>query len=435
MSQGDFYVQFEFSPEMPTLLVIDTSYSLEAIRQRQLESSVLSRSLDGFFPEVWSVHPLASLVTSPEWGSRYGHPKLYRVLGRNFFIEGRVGLSRLLRFFPPLNLLLVQAHLFVVLLRVIKRREVKVIRVGDPLYSGLLGYFLSKVTGLPFLVRVGSNNDAIFKATKRPMMPRLFIFRRFEKLVERIVLSNADMVIAANENNRQFAISSGASSGRAEVIRYGNLLHPCHLECPLSRPRALDDFPAERFPTGSFLLYIGRFEPVKHADHVILLLARIVGAGIPLKAVLCGDGSIRDQLEALADSLGVREFVYFAGNRNQEWLARIIPQAAIVVSPHTGRALCEAAFGAAPVIAYDIDWQGELIVDGVTGRLVPYLDLDAFEKACRSLLEDKTCAGLLGINLREAALEMLDPKKISEQERLCYLRAMRGCSDTKVISG
>ena len=45
------------------LLVIDTSYGLEAIRARKLEESVTCRDLDGFFEHVWTVHPFASLVS------------------------------------------------------------------------------------------------------------------------------------------------------------------------------------------------------------------------------------------------------------------------------------------------------------------------------------------------------------------------------------
>ena len=49
------------------LLVIDTSFSLEAIKERGLEYSVRCRDLDGFFRHVWSVHPFSSLVTSDAW--------------------------------------------------------------------------------------------------------------------------------------------------------------------------------------------------------------------------------------------------------------------------------------------------------------------------------------------------------------------------------
>ena len=48
---------------MPKLLVLDTSFTFEAIRQRKLEHSVTCRDLDGFFTHVWTVHPFATLLT------------------------------------------------------------------------------------------------------------------------------------------------------------------------------------------------------------------------------------------------------------------------------------------------------------------------------------------------------------------------------------
>jgi glycosyltransferase involved in cell wall biosynthesis len=284
---------------------------------------------------------------------------------------------------------------------------------------------ISRITGIPLLVRVGSNNEAIYTATGLPMMPRLLRFRAIERIVERLVLSNAAMVIAANQNNMEFAISSGASLERISVIRYGNLIHPCHLVDPQLRSTTLDNFPARYFTFRAFILYIGRLEPVKQVDQVVRLLARVRETGLDTKLVICGDGSLREELQALAMNLEIAHSVYFAGNRNQEWLAKIIPQAALVVSPHTGRALCEVAYGAAPVVAYDVDWQGELIEDRITGLLVPFMDLDGLFHACLELLTDRSLAQSLGGNLRKRALEIFDRETINCLEKSCYLRAIK----------
>lgn len=409
---------------MNRLLVIDTSYCLEAIRARQLESAVLSRDLDGFFSEVWSVHPVASIVSSNAWGSKCGTPSIFRIARRHFFIEGKVGRYRFLGFAKALNLLFAQIQIFNLLIRISKQRKIKVIRAGDPLYSGLVGLVISKVTGIPLLVRVGSNNEAIYRSTGRPIMPGLLRVRTLERFIERLVLSNARMVIAANQNNLNFALSSGASILRAEVVRYGNLIHPCHLTEPRLRLKLLENFPSDIFYLQSFILYVGRLEPVKKVDHIVHLLARAKLLGHNLKLVVCGDGSQRHELENAAQRLNVASQIYFAGNRNQEWLAKIIPQAALVVSPHTGRALCEVAYGAAPVVAYDIDWQGELIEDGVTGILVPFLDQEGLLHGCIKVLNDKALGRRLGANLRKKALALLDYEKINTLERSCYLRTM-----------
>lgn len=110
----------------------------------------------------------------------------------------------------------------------------------------------------------------------------------------------------------------------------------------------------------------------------------------------------------------------FAGSVDQGILAQLIPHCAAVVSPHTGRALSEAALGAAPIAAYDIDWQGELIRSQATGELVPYGDAAALADATERFVSDKAYARRMGQAARAAALEMLDPDMLDEHERSMY---------------
>ena len=49
----------------------------------------------------------------------------------------------------------------------------------------------------------------------------------------------------------------------------------------------------------------------------------------------------------------MREFSY--RGKNQDWLARCLPNASCFVATHTGRALAEASFAGLPVVGYDID--------------------------------------------------------------------------------
>jgi glycosyltransferase involved in cell wall biosynthesis len=139
-----------------------------------------------------------------------------------------------------------------------------------------------------------------------------------------------------------------------------------------------------------------------------------------VKALLVGDGSQRTALEALAGELGVADRLVMPGNKDQGFLSLVIPRAAVVVSPHTGRALSEAALGAAPVVAYDVDWQGELIETGRTGILVSHGDVDALAGAALKLLDDRDLATTVGANLRQRAREMLDPAALDAHEREQY---------------
>lgn len=402
------------------LLVLDTSYSLEAIIKRGIIRSVTCRDLEGYFTHVWTVHPFAPLVTSPGWTPKFGKPVWHSLTPSHTFIEGKLGRYAWLRWIGPLNFLFAQLNLLFVLKRLIKIENISIIRAGDMLYLGLMGWLLSKWCNIPFMVRVGGNNDKVFETTGQPIQKRIFFNRKIEKKVERFVLSRAHLVAGANKDNLNFALANGARKEYSTIFRYGNLLYEGHFIEPQNRKEGITLLNDIGIKSHEFLLYIGRLEKVKHPDHVINVLAHVRKNNHDIKALFVGNGTMLGELQDLSVEKGVREHVVFAGNQNQEWLSRIIPLASVVVSPHTGRALSEAALGNVPVAAYDIDWQSELIENEITGLLVPHPDQKKLSEAVERLLTDIQFAGKMAKALREKAIDMLNPQKLNMHEAAEY---------------
>ena len=407
------------------LLVLDTAFTFEAIRDRGLEATILCRDLRGYFTKVWSVHPFATLLTSDAWGQKCGRPSIFELSPTHIVIEGKVGRYSWLDRFFAVNFLLSQIGLFLMLARLIRRERVTVIRAGSPLYLGLFAWALSRTCRIPFVVRIGANHDKIHESTGRPMEPRLMRSRRIEKLVERFIFRRADLVAGANQDNLDFALANGARPEATTLFRYGNLIDARHFETRSAR--ATDSAVLRRFGLESktFMLFIGRLEPPKHPDDVLRLLAEVRRQGFDLTLLLSGAGTLQAELAALADELGIRESVIFAGNCRQEELAALIPAAAVVASPHTGRALAEAALGEAPITAYDIDWQGELIESGATGELVPYRDWRAMAAAVIRYLKDPDHARRMGKAVSERARRLLDPAKLDAHEQREYQKLIQ----------
>ncbi|HEY3044899.1 MAG TPA: glycosyltransferase [Vicinamibacterales bacterium] len=402
------------------LLVLDTSYSLETIRLNKLEDSVTCRDLDGYFERVWTVHPFATLVTSAGWSGKYGRPVTSPLAARHVFIEGKVGRFAALAALPPINFCLAQGDVLFRLVRLVRDNQISVVRAGDPLLMGLYGWAIARLCGIPFVVRVAGNYELIRQQTGRPLMPRLLRSVRVERAIERFVLSRADLVAAANEDNLRYAMAMGASRERATVFRYGNLVNRLHFVDPALRTGGTEALAQLGLGGRRFLLCVSRLEPVKMPDHAVRSLALVRAQGMDVALLMVGGGSMRPELEILAKDLGVADHVIFAGERNQEWLAGVIPQAAVALSPITGRALSELALAGAPTVAYDIDWQGELIRSGVTGHLVKAGDVAAMARAAAGLLADAPQARRLGGQLRAAALTMMDPERLDEHERTQY---------------
>jgi glycosyltransferase involved in cell wall biosynthesis len=176
---------------------------------------------------------------------------------------------------------------------------------------------------------------------------------------------------------------------------------------------------------GKYLIYVGRLEPVKLPDHVVEALAAARRQGHNVKALLAGEGQLRNALLDRAEALGVTDALVLPGNVDQHRLAQLLAQAAVVVSPHTGRALTEAALAAAAIVAYDVDWQSEMIETGSTGILVEHGDVVGLGRAVIDLLDNEQPRRKLGRAVRERALRMLDPAALDEHERAEYRKLLK----------
>ena len=411
-------------PARPALMVIDTAYTLQVIRELGNERSVTCRDLDGFFRHVWSVHPLASLLTSEDWTPRYGRADWHGIAPLHTFVEGKIGRFAALRSWFLPNFLIAQLGLFLTLLKTIKREKVAAVRGGDPLYQGLFAWGLARAAGIPLVIRVNGNNEKIRQTTGRPLYPRLFRTISMERRIEKFLFPRADLVVAPNQDNVDYAIAGGAAADRVAIFGYGNLLAEEHLTEPAERGCDAALFQRLGVAPGRYLLCIGRLLPLKFPDDAVRVLGRIVRREHDMKLLFAGEGDQREALAALAKSEGVADRVVFAGNQPQTALAQLNPHAAAVISPLTGRALSEAALGGAAIAAYDLDWQGDLIRNGESGELVPFRDVDALADAVHHLLSDPAHAAAMRRGARARALMLLDPDALNENERVEYRKLL-----------
>jgi glycosyltransferase involved in cell wall biosynthesis len=404
------------------IMLFDMSFTLPMFRERQLHQALESRKLGGYFGKVISVHPLAGLFEKDE--KRFGTPSVTRLDDGHWFVEGTIGISRLLAWLPPLNLLLAQARLFVMLYCMARDAKVNVIRIGDPYYLGILGWLLSRLLGVPLVVRACFDYDLLYEASGKPVFPKLFRFRFIEKRIERFIFPRCDMVAGANQNNLDYAIANGALRERGAVFRYGNLIHPIHFSEPGTRGD-VTQLSEELGLRGAFLMTVSRLEKMKQPEENLYVLRELREAGQDVTFLFVGDGSMRQELAELADKLGILEHVRFAGNRPQECIANLLPHARLVLSPHMGRGLTEACLAGAPIIAYNYDWQGEIIHSGETGELVQNGNWQQMAKRALWLLENPDEAARRGRAARRLALGMMSPEKLKCHEIEAYENLLR----------
>ncbi len=135
------------------------------------------------------------------------------------------------------------------------------------------------------------------------------------------------------------------------------------------------------------LLAMGRLHENKAFDVLLKAVARLPEVYL----WLAGDGPLRAQLEAMAESLAVRPRVRFLGWR--EDTAALFAACDMFVCPSRheplGNVIVEAWAQGKPVVAADSLGPSTLIEDGQTGVLVPVDDSVMLGRAIRYVLNDE----------------------------------------------
>lgn len=143
-------------------------------------------------------------------------------------------------------------------------------------------------------------------------------------------------------------------------------------------------------PSGGLVVAIvGRLVPIK--DHALFFeAARRVATEFPdVTFLVAGDGELRDELERSArEVLGHK--VHFVG-----WVSDLISLYAaadvvVLTSLNEGTpvALIEASAAGRPVVSTDVGGVSDVVIDGVTGFVVPPGDCAALAESLKRLLRD-----------------------------------------------
>jgi glycosyltransferase involved in cell wall biosynthesis len=144
--------------------------------------------------------------------------------------------------------------------------------------------------------------------------------------------------------------------------------------------------------------YVGRLKRYKGVDLVLQAFARLGRADARLE--IAGSGDYRDQLEKLAEALGLASQVRFLGYVSTDEKRNLLRRAwaGVIASPKEGWGITNLEAGACgtPVIASDSPGLRESVVDGETGYLVPHGDIDALAAAMRRVADSPDVVATMG---------------------------------------
>ena len=182
----------------------------------------------------------------------------------------------------------------------------------------------------------------------------------------RELIELVDRLICVSEAVRDSFLPSGIPENKTRVVRNGIAPKPSASDRPGARERTGIASDAR------VVLTIGRLIDVKGHDHLIDAVPLVVAQEPDTRFVWVGGGPLEQELRERVAALGMDGWVQFAGHRND--VPDLLAAADLFVLPSLVEGLplvvLEAMTAGLPVVGTRVPGTSEIIVDGVTGRLV-----------------------------------------------------------------
>jgi sugar transferase (PEP-CTERM/EpsH1 system associated) len=278
-------------------------------------------------------------------------------------------------------------------------------------HADLLGRVLGRLAGVPIIITSRRNEN---------------IGGALRERLNRWTAHLSDRVIAVCELVRQAEIKRTRVSPEHVVTIYNGVdveqFSAVNVQAA-ARVRHIFDVPIDVLLVGS----VGRLHPQKDFATLLAAITQVRKHIPTVRLLLVGDGELRDELESQARSLGLSEIVTFVGSRTD------VPQILAAVDVFTlsslwegmSNAVLEAMAAELPVVATAVGGTPEVVVDGVTGLLVPPHDPTSLARALTTLLREPALRRKMGQAGRERVQEQFSVERMVCRTEALYTEVLR----------
>jgi glycosyltransferase involved in cell wall biosynthesis len=296
--------------------------------------------------------------------------------------------------------------------RIIKKNEIEIVH-GQGTRAEFYARVASKLAGTPkYVSTIAMPVEGFDVGTVRKK-----IYSLFDRFSERFV----DRFLVVSHALRETMIKDHGIPAD-KIIRIYNGIEVDHYlpqDQNGSRERIRREFDVGEDTT--LIGAVGRLVWQKGFEYFVKASPKISTKFSRTKILLVGDGPLRDELEALAAELKMKEHIIFTGFRSD--IRDILSAIDVLVVPSLLEGFpmitLEGMAMAKPIIATGIDGIKEQIVDGESGILIPPRDPDAIAEAILQLSTDKKLAQNLGLEgRRRVENEFTVERMVSETEKV-----------------
>jgi glycosyltransferase involved in cell wall biosynthesis len=247
--------------------------------------------------------------------------------------------------------------------------------------AGILGRFAARAAGVPIVIHTVEGLP--FHRYASPWTNALYV------LAERAAARVTDHTVCVAQAMVDQAVAAGIRPPGGYSIIYSGMDVDAHL-----RAAAFRDATRRRLgivPEDVVIGKVARLFELKGHEFVIRALPAVLERCPQARLLFVGDGLLRAELAHLAGSLGVAHRVTFAGLVPPEEVPAMISAMDVLVhaSLREGlpRVLVQALLCEKPVVAFALDGAPEVVIDGVTGRLVQPESVEGLAAALLATIE------------------------------------------------
>jgi sugar transferase (PEP-CTERM/EpsH1 system associated) len=190
---------------------------------------------------------------------------------------------------------------------------------------------------------------------------------------------------------------------------------------------------------GLFLVgAVGRMEAVKDPANLarafVTAVSRSPDAKARMRLVLVGDGPQRAEAERIVQEAGIGNLVWFAGERSdvpdvmRGLDCFVLPSLAEGIS----NTILEAMASGLPVVATRVGGNADLMIEGMTGQLVPRADSGALAEAILGYFRDPATARRHGKAGRHRVEQHFSLDQMARQYERLYLELLRASTRGRI---
>ncbi len=232
--------------------------------------------------------------------------------------------------------------------------------------------------------------------------------------VERRIISPLSLKrVAVSEDIRAVRVQSGdISFERIKIIA------PCVV---------IPDQPIKLRKKQNFTIgTVGRMVEAKDLPTLIRSFAMLHREHVGIKLVLVGDGPLRSSLEQMAEQLGCKDKIEFAGFQKNiiDWLKKFDVFVLSSIQEGIPVAMLEAMAACLPIIATSVGGIPEVIDSGINGILVEPENPEKMAEAIATVMKDFSFRKKMAQEGRNTAKKIYSQSAICNQYKNLYLNLL-----------